>query len=111
MWHYIHSFQIVILQNYCSEKENVLRKKKKFTNNLFFFYNFMFFYTIIDQKIQHLQLSPTPKAATSQNDIFVVSSKWDHQTRIVIQMSLINYSVSASLSWAQTQMYSQIGWL
>lgn len=36
-------------------------------------------YTISDhQKIQHLQLSPTPKAATSQNDIFVVSSKWDH---------------------------------
>lgn len=41
--------------------------------------------------------TPPLKLWDFSSGILVVSSKWDHSVRIAIQMSLINYSISASL--------------
>lgn len=102
-----------ILSKLLQFKVTVLKKvnplRKKLTKNLFSQF-YVILYIIIDhQKTQHLQLCPTPRAATSQNVIFVVSSKWDHQIRIVIQISLINYSVSAFLRFKPRCIVKLVG--
>lgn len=85
----VHSFQIATIQ---SEEQNVHSKSAIKSH-----FMLGFIWSLTMKRPNTPRSTPPLKLWDFSGGIFVVSSKWDHSVRIAIQMSLINYSISASL--------------
>lgn len=85
----VHSFQIATIQ---SEEQNAHSKSAIKSH-----FMLGFIWSLTMKRPNTPRSTPPLKLWDFSSDIFVVSSKWDHSVRIAIQMSLINYSISASL--------------